>query len=429
MEWNALASQNPWWGDSKEIESDREVREALGKRKKYISPFIRGNYLIFGPRQTGKTTYMKLCIRELIKRGIPAKQCLYFVCNLVMKPQDIIDIAEMFKKSGGKYAFFDEISFVPEWERAVKHILEVKSLSGGMNFYFTGSATLELQKERFPGRNVRIREFLPLGFREFAELFGSAELKQSLPGKAALENIADAAPRLMAFIGEISALFDKYVHCGGFLRAAYELIGEGRIQDETYQTYWNWIAGDIARLGLSERTLSAILKGVVKRYSTPFSLSAIAKEAEVPSHITARDYLEVLESLLVLRSYWKGYDKSPVFRKERKAYFIDPFLYHLASFKTLGEKEEREEETPKIVEGIVGEAFRRLNMEVKFVRKKKEVDFVLKGTGIEVKWKKTVTESDFPDIPVRKKILLSKNALSSGKGVDIIPVPVFLLLL
>lgn len=427
MDWNSVISQNPWWSDTEEIEKDTKVSYALNKKHQFIPSFVEGNYLILGPRQTGKTTYLKLCIREFIKKGIPAKQCLYFVCNLVMNNQDIIDIVSLFKKSGGKYVFFDEISFVKNWERSVKQILEIKDFNEGMNFYFTGSTTLELQKERFPGRPIKIKEFLPLSFKEFCNVFGSNKLKSEIPKKFDLTSVVKNAPKLFPYISEIDKLFNFYIHCGGFLRSAYELIEEGKIKEETYQIYWDWIAGDIASIGLSERTLSAVLKGIVKRYSSSFSLSSLAKEVEIPSHITVRDYLEVLESLYVLRSYWKEYDKTPFFRKERKVYFIDPFIFHIASFKTLGITE-NPDEVPKIVEGIVGECLRRNKLNVKFLRSNKELDFVSGNIGIEVKWQEHVSTTDFPKIDLPQKILLSKKDIDLNEKVKIIPVSIFVLM-
>ncbi len=427
MDWNLVSSQNPWWADGEEMERDDKVSSALGKRQRFVPEFVEGNHLILGPRQTGKTTYLKLCMYELMKKGVPAKHCLYFVCNLVMNPQDVIDVVSLFKKSGGKYVFFDEISFVKNWERAVKQILEIKDLHEGMNFYFTGSTTLELQKERFPGRPIKVKEFLPLTFREFCNVFGSEQLKTEIPKTCNLNEIVTTAPLLFSSIEEIDTLFQLYIHCGGFLRAAYELIEEGKIKDETYQIYWDWIAGDIASVGLSERTLSAVLKGVIKRYSSSFSLSSLAKEVEIPSHITVRDYLEVLESLYVLRSYWKEYDKTPFFRKERKVYFIDPFIFHIASLKTLGITENTDD-VPKIVEGIVGECLRRNKLKVKFLRSAKEIDFVSGTIGIEVKWQEKVSPRDFPTIEFSQKILLSKKDIDLKDKVKIIPVSIFALL-
>ncbi|MBI4139574.1 ATP-binding protein [Candidatus Woesearchaeota archaeon] len=428
MDWNSVVSQNPWWSDILEIEKDAQVSYAVNKKHLFIPKFVEGNHLILGPRQTGKTTYLKLCIKELLDKKVPATHCLYFVCNLVMNYQDIIDIVSLFKKSGGKYIFLDEISFVNNWERSVKQILEIKYLNEGMNFYFTGSTTLELQKERFPGRPIKIKEFLPLDFKNFCVVFGSSSLKKTISFHSNIKNMVRSAPKLLPNITEISKLFDFYIHCGGFLRAAYELIEEGKIRDETFQIYWEWIAGDISSIGLSERTLSAVLKGVVKMYSSSFSLSALAKEVEIPSHITVRDYLEVLESLYVLRSYWKEYDKTPFFRKERKVYFIDPFIFHIASLKTLGLAEKKQENVPKIVEGIVGECLRRKNLGVKFLRSSKELDFVSEGVGIEVKWQESVSTKDFPKIDLLQKFILSKNDVNLEGKVKIIPVALFALL-
>lgn len=431
MDWSVVESQNPWWADPDEIDRDEKIAEALSRKHHYLLPYAKGNQLIIGPRQTGKTTHLKTCIRELIRTGVDPRRCLYFTCNLAMGPKDVIDIVNLFSNiPGEKFAFLDEVSLVPGWERAVKHILEVKALHENAHFYFTGSTTLELQKERFPGRPIRIREFLPLSFRQFCGLFGSKALKEAVDGRR-LRRLADTpslAPSLLPHGKELGALFDKYIHCGGFLRPAYELVEDGAISEESYDIYWGWIAGDITRLGLSERTLGAVLKGVAARYATPFSLSSLAREFEIPSHVTARDYLELLESLHVLRSYWKSYGRAPAFRKERKVYFTDPFLYHVALFKTLGRKEETSEQQGKLVEGIVGEAVRRAGFEARFLRNRRELDFVSGEVGIEVKWQERVSASDFPAGGFRHKILLSKKEVEFG-DVCIVPVPLFLALL
>src|SRR3989344_584226 len=201
MNWETMAAQNPWWEEKKEIERDAKVAEALARKHPFLTPFRRGNALILGPRQTGKTTYLKLCIRELIRKGVPSQQCLYFVCNLVMKPEELVEMVSLFKDAGGKYVFLDEISMVPGWERAVKHLLEVPAVSAGVNLYFTGSSTLELQKERFPGRPIVVREFLPLTFREFCMLFGSSRLRLPEPVRE-LSRLPETAQRLLPWLQE-----------------------------------------------------------------------------------------------------------------------------------------------------------------------------------------------------------------------------------
>ena len=98
-------------------------------------------------------------------------------------------------------------------------------------------------------------------------------------------------------------------------------------------------------------------------------------------------------------------------------------------FKTLGSKEEKQEDTPKIVEGIIGEALKRTGINARFLRKKTELDFFADGTGIEVKWQENVSAGDFPAFSAKNKLLLSKKQLEISKEIKIIPVPVFLLLI
>jgi len=114
----------------------------------------------------------------------------------------------------------------------------------------------------------------------------------------------------------------------------------------------------------------------------------------------------------------------PLFRKERKVYFLDPFLYR-AFCRQLGA-------TPDIaslVEGVVGEHLRR-KFNVYFFSGRKEIDFLIGETGIEVKWQ-PVRPSDFPRLTVKNKILVGKEGFEYVEKANLVvlPVPVFLLLL
>ena len=58
-----------------------------------------------------------------------------------------------------------------------------------------------------------------------------------------------------------------------------------------------------------------------------------------------------------------------------------------------------------------------------------ELDFFVSGTGIEVKWQENVSASDFPPFSASTKIVLSKTQLNLGEEINIIPVPIFLLII
>jgi predicted AAA+ superfamily ATPase len=234
----------------------------------------------------------------------------------------------------------------------------------------------------------------------------------------------------MPFKEELDKLFYRYLECGGFPRAFYELMEEGKIKEETYEIYWESLIHEIARIGRSEKIASGILIGIIKNYQTKFSLSSIAKEVEIGSHVTVREYLEILEKLLALRNvYTFDINKNRVvYRKMRKAYFLDPFIFHASYKKLFGEKVE---DNTKLVEGIVFEALaRRINneMEIGFYHDKKEIDICFKDFGVEVKFQESVKESDFPKVPIKNKILISKNQFDfiEKRNLLIIPASIFL---
>ncbi|MGB9703501.1 MAG: ATP-binding protein, partial [Candidatus Micrarchaeales archaeon] len=428
-----IIEQNPWWVSKDKILEDGKIIEAFSRKNKILYTFKeKSNLLFIGPRQVGKTTFFKLLIYDLLKK-IDPKRILYFSCETLRNFEDIIEIvrrADFLLGEGEKFIFLDEISFVEGWERAIKYVLD-SPLSKNKIFYLTGSSSIALKKESFPGRNIKVEEFLPFTFHKFVKLFGSKELKNIISfSNINFKEIFDNAKKLMPFKEELDKLFYRYLECGGFPRAFYELMEEGKIKEETYEIYWESLIHEIARIGRSEKIASGILIGIIKNYQTKFSLSSIAKEVEIGSHVTVREYLEILEKLLALRNvYTFDINKNRVvYRKMRKAYFLDPFIFHASYKKLFGEKVE---DNTKLVEGIVFEALaRRINneMEIGFYHDKKEIDICFKDFGVEVKFQESVKESDFPKVPIKNKILISKNQFDfiEKRNLLIIPASIFL---
>jgi len=369
----------------------------------------------------------------LVEKGVDPRCILYFSCEPIRDFEKIIEIV-MFSDSlisCKKYILFDEITFVPEWYRAIKYILD-SSIGKDKVIFVTGSSFIELKKEMFPGRDIRIKYFLPLSFKDFCNVFGSKMLKEEIKARISMlsmDEIVEKSRRLIFYFNEIEWLFNLYLRSGGFPRSMYELIEDGKIREETYQIYWNWLISDIAKIGRSERITSAVLLGVLKNYGTRFSLNSIAKEMEIGSHVTVREYLEILENLFVLRNIFPMVKGRVAFRRMRKVYFIDPFLFHVFK-KQLTQISIKEEEIPRLVEGVVGEHLIRRFRRIFYYSQKREVDFYTANTGIEVKWQKKVDERDFPKVEFKNKILLSMDQYEVVKDkLVVIPVPIFLLLL
>jgi len=450
-----LTIQNPWWKNKKEIEADEKVEEALSKRVKVIYELkTKKNRIILGPRQVGKTSMLKLMIYDLIiKKGIDPLDICYFSCEPLKTKNDIIELVKEFDKlspnGSFKYVFLDEVTQIPDWELALKFILETK-LSRKKLLIATGSNALLLKKgsERLPGRNISTELFLPLSFREFLLKFGSEELRKRLEriGLSEITNLSTinwSSSQLSVFSDEVESKFNIYLKSGGYLRAIYELLEKNKISEETYETYIKWILGDLSRLDRKEHIFKSVLMGIIKNYGNKFSLHSIAKDTEIKSHISVSDYLEVLQSLLLINQlYQLDYNKKiPVFRKEKKNYFIDPFLFSVCMGYTKGRYQDYSAENKAaLIEGIVCECLTRLvrvNLDASsslwFYIKKKETDFVInpnKGLiGIELKWQNKANKSDFNNLGLFKnRILLTKKGLKFDKEKNLMIIPVYLFL-
>lgn len=439
MEIRQIIEQNPWWEEKDKIKEDEKVKEALDKKNKLILPFKEGNFLLIGPRQAGKTTYLKLSILDLINKKVDPRRLLYFSCEPLKNFEEILGITRFSDSlvEGKKYLFFDEITFVKDWQKAIKYLLD-SPLGREKNLYISGSSSLALKKETFPGRKIKIRKFLPLSFGEFSQVFASPNLKREIKKaktrakSLSIKKIFQNTKSLIFLFKEISKLFNFYVNCGGFPRSIYELMEQEKIKEETYEIYWKWLVSDIAKIERSEKITRSVLIGVLKDYSSRFSLNSIAKEMEIGSHVTVRQYLEILEDLFVLHNIFPIDFKKKVgiFRRMRKVYFTDPFLFLVFKKMLTGQSPEIKD-IPKIIEGTVAEHLIRSFKDLFYFSNKKEIDFVLRDSGIEVKWRSKVTLKDFPKIEIKNKIILSKSDFEYQPKYNllIIPTSVFLLLL
>ncbi|MFH1246838.1 MAG: ATP-binding protein [Candidatus Micrarchaeota archaeon] len=454
---NEMLLQNPWWRDKTAIDKDEKIEEALGKKPIISYEFLdKSNLIILGPRQVGKTTMLKFFVRNLLQKGINPRNVLYFSCELLKDKNEIITLLTTLEKispEGQKFVFLDEITTVKNWEHAVKFFLD-SPLKKQNTVVVTGSNALFLKHgaERMPGRDVKILLDLPFSFREFLLKFGTQELCSALLplklnyGGLSAANVSSACRELISFSPEIEKVFRTYVKTGGFLKAICEYRETGAIKPSTYEIYVNWILGDLNKISKSEFTFRSVMQAIVRNYGNSTSYLSIAKEMEIPSHVTVADYLCDIQDLLLANSLYAGdvAKQIPLARKEKKYYFSDPFLYSAFSGYLNGiYKDYSEENMEKIVEGIVCEALSRLNRQnldhssfLWYFRNNKETDFAIKNngkvTGIEVKWSDKLSKSDFANFfSFKNRILLSKSKFDFQKenNFAMLPVPVFLAML
>lgn len=388
-----IAGQNPWWAGPSLIDDDEKVKAALSHKRVREYSFPEDNLIILGGRQVGKTTFMKLAIRELLKKGTDPRRILFFSCETLSGKDDILELASYFDEiSGtgeGKYLFLDEITFVEDWNVAILGLFN-SGYMRGKRIWVTGSSSVALQKETLPGRNIKKLPFYPMGFRDYVNLF-----YKKLPVKTAkiedVKGFHSAALGLLPHVKDLNRMLDNYAFVtGGFLSASYRFFDTKEDPfDYYYETYKDAVLSDLSKLGLSERTFRETLYGILSNYGSAYSANSISKASSIGSHKTVEAYIEMMSKLFVLDTIFKRQNGRVMYRSNKKSYIRDPFIYRVMRFYSTGAKQTTEREKPSILEGVVGESLVRIYGDgINYLRTKadKEVDFMVDGFGVEVKY-------------------------------------------
>lgn len=415
MDLSAIVLQNPWWKDPLSINGDRKVVTALNSNPQYLYPFKDENLLIIGPRQAGKTTFIKLAIRDLIiNKKVNPKNIIFLSCDLVDNRDDILRALLLFEEQADRksvrYIFLDEISFVKDWNSLVLGLFNSGFLDN-KRIYLTGSSSVSLLKETFPGRDISKTVFLPLQFREYFDVFyGKIPVNEE---KVDLENVRQTYERslqLMPYINDLNNALSSYVITGGLLGPSFSFQSTRKDPlDSLFETYRDASIGDVARLERSQRFFREILNALIASYSSRISANSIARNTSIGSHKTVESYIELMEQLFLIRTFYLERDGKLMPRSNRKIYFVDPFIYRVLKLYSTGNPEYRENEVSKIIEGIVGIHLSNLSKNVCYQHTKsgKEVDFVINGVCIEVKW----GNRDTRDLYCEKGYLLTRDAI------------------
>ncbi|AEC51962.1 hypothetical protein PNA2_1045 [Pyrococcus sp. NA2] len=407
------------------IGEDEDYRKWKESKVKWIPNIIERVSLeqfslnfIFGPRQVGKTTLLKLIIKRPLDEGINPKAIFYVRCDYLSNYKELMKVLDEymeFRKNEGiesSYFLLDEITFPKEWFRAIKLYIDmgkfkkdVLILTGSLSMYLKGEV------ETFPGRRGKGKDIVmnPLSFREFVKV-ARPDIYSKLPRIKRISEVKECS-KLRPWREELYDLFILYLKSGGFPRAVKDILEGGKVSEETYDTYLSWIRGDLIRLGRSEDIAKRVIKTILKRVPTPVGWNTIAKEVDIGSHKTVFSYIEFLEKSFIVKVLY-NFDPNtlePNFKREKKIHFVDPFLYHLFSRWCLIEEPSED----KIVESVVASHLAR-RYEVGYWRDGREIDVVTReGIGFEVKWRENAKPSKLRVGKIKEVITLSKDDFSS----------------
>ena len=337
-------------------------RELLDKLKKWIDR--REIYAIKGPRQSGKTTLLKMLENYLIKeRNVNPENIIFLTLEdreildkFSRNPKEYVRSFIMGKENERFYFLIDELQYLPEGGQKLKLLYD---LFENIKFVVTGSSSLELTGKTSKFLVGRMFSFYlyPLNFGEFIKV-RSRELNNVYQEKSkwvrdfVTEGKNFAAPKEDIFLGDFERCFEEYVLFGGYPEVvkAEDMETKRIILKNIYETY---ITRDIIELlRITDITRFRILLAILaNQIGSLVNYNSLA--TDIQSYFNqVKHYLSILEETFIINLLKPFFtSKTTELRKSPKLYFMDMGLrnYIIDSFNELTFRPDK----GKIVENAV----------------------------------------------------------------------------
>ncbi|MBF0492628.1 MAG: ATP-binding protein [Deltaproteobacteria bacterium] len=270
-------------------------------------PTEPGLITLRGPRQYGKSTWMELKLYESLEK-FGAGSAFYLNGDEIADAAALKDQLETLSQAYSKKAlvrrlFIDEITAIPDWEKALKRALD-QGLLKNVLVVTTGSKALDLRRgsERLPGRKGKLLRsefiFLPISYKEF-----HSKAHEKLQTKTWM----------------------AYLLSGGSPLALNDLYEEGRLHEYFIQLIRDWIFGEIIRSGRNRSSLLNLFSVLFQKACTPVGYAGLARDAGLANNTIASGYIEQLSDLFCLLPSWPWdvNKKMLILRRPCKFHFIN----------------------------------------------------------------------------------------------------------
>jgi len=334
----------------------------LDKLKKWIDR--REIYAIKGPRQSGKTTLLKMLESYLVKEKNVNPENIIFLTledreildKFSRNPKEYVRSFIMGKENECFYFLIDELQYLPEGGQKLKLLYD---LFENIKFIVTGSSSLELTGKTSKFLVGRMFSFYlyPLNFGEFIRV-KSRELNNVYQEKSKWmrdfinEGKNFATPTEDIFSGDFERYFEEYVLFGGYPEVikAEDMETKRIILKNIYETY---ITRDIIELlRIADITRFRILLAVLaNQIGSLVNYNSLA--TDIQSYFNqVKHYLSILEETFIidlLKPFFTS--RTTELKKNPKLYFINMGLrnYIIDSFNELTFRPDK----GKIVENAV----------------------------------------------------------------------------
>ncbi|MDN5338365.1 MAG: uncharacterized protein PWQ20_1435 [Thermotogaceae bacterium] len=458
MRIDELYLMNPWWRSPEEIYADKNIRTFEKSTFRYYpEKFFReipkektGIYTIRGPRQIGKTTFLKLYIKKLIEDGVNPSNIFFFTCDGISDRFDLIETVriffQMFEGKPGeiRYIFIDEITAIEDWQKSLKYLVDIGLLDNCL-VVLTGSSAYDLKKssERLPGRKGHGKDlvYIPITFGEFLRSLGIEVERKTI--EEILTISTNDLNRLYLRNAFLKEHFLKYLNTGGFPKVIDDFLREGRITDMTKNVYKDFILGDAEKYLKARTNLLEILRKLPDIVGQRFSWNSLVDvfTGTVESVDTIQKYFEYLGySFIFMNVFFIDISRKVIrSKKQKKTYPIDKVVADIISDisgKTI--------ELPQIIEMLT---LRHLLKDSDLIHhgmnlydgpffwysgRGNEINFVYNHEGtlvpVEVKYQSRINKSDYTGMKrvFGKGILITQDTIFKDEGIVGIPAWLFL---
>lgn len=287
---------------------------------KYVdAPFVK---ILTGVRRCGKSTILKMIIKELKKRGIPEERILSYRFDS-MEYEDMT-AKEMFAEIKGKlspdektYVFLDEVQEIAHWEKTVNSLAS----DYNVDIYVTGSNSRMMSSEiatYLTGRYIAFRIYT-LSFSEYIDF------------KKEYKTVTDTKRELA-----------EYIRLGGFPATHLQEYTEDEVYTIVKDIYNSTIFSDIVKrnqvrkVDQLERIVRFAFDNVGKTFSAKSISDYLKSEHRSIDNETVYSYLEKLESAYILHRCSR-YDiqGKELLKTQEKFYLADTALrYSVLGYKS-----------------------------------------------------------------------------------------------
>lgn len=304
-----LRFDNPWWQAGRSVDAEYHA----APRRAYFPTFhaqvsqleVRRSVLLMGPRRVGKTWMMFQCIDQLMKEGVSGSRILFASLETPLYTGLSLEaILKLFLKlhpDGPKFVFFDEIQYLPDWER---HLKSLTDSYRKFRFVGSGSAAAALRRKSQESGAGRFTDFLlpPLSFAEYLRFVGrEGELIRE--DVSAFVRDGGARRWICLDIWELNKEFVRYLNVGGFPEAVMvPAVGNASGRYIRQDIIEKVLLRDLPSLyGIQDvQELNRLFNVLAYNSGNEVNLESLSRDSSV-TKITLSRYLEYLEAAFLIR--------------------------------------------------------------------------------------------------------------------------------